>query len=112
MNMEVQLDVGQIPNLKEFVSHLTQTMHSLVPGSLVIWSVSGNLTFNLVKYVVNLHLLFDYHCWLCRYDSVTINGDLDYQNQLNEKNKPFFDICDGIFANYSWQVFPCLYSPH
>ncbi|GLT78902.1 hypothetical protein SLA2020_504200 [Shorea laevis] len=74
MNMEVKLDVGQIPNLKEFVSHLTQTMHSSVPGSLVIW-----------------------------YYSVTINGDLDYQNQLNEKNKPFFDICDGIFVNYFWE---------
>ncbi|OMO50045.1 hypothetical protein CCACVL1_30680 [Corchorus capsularis] len=74
LNMEVKLDVGQIPNLKEFASHLTQTMHSLLPGSLVIW-----------------------------YDSVTIDGDLDWQNQLNDKNKPFFDICDGIFANYSWK---------
>ncbi|XP_022744457.1 cytosolic endo-beta-N-acetylglucosaminidase 1 [Durio zibethinus] len=74
LNMEVQLDVGQIPNLKEFVSHLTQTMHSSLPGSLVIW-----------------------------YDSVTIGGNLSWQNQLNEKNKPFFDISDGIFVNYSWE---------
>uniref|UniRef100_A0A5B6YH99 mannosyl-glycoprotein endo-beta-N-acetylglucosaminidase n=1 Tax=Davidia involucrata TaxID=16924 RepID=A0A5B6YH99_DAVIN len=74
INMEVELDVGQIPNLKEFVSHLTQTMHSSVPGSLVIW-----------------------------YDSVTVNGNLSWQNQLNANNKPFFDICDGIFVNYSWQ---------
>lgn len=35
--MEVDLDVGQIPNLKEFVNHLTKTMHSSMPGSLVIW---------------------------------------------------------------------------
>ncbi|XWS65802.1 hypothetical protein CRYUN_Cryun05aG0144700 [Craigia yunnanensis] len=74
LNMEVQLDVGQIPNLKEFVGHLTQTMHSTLPGSLVIW-----------------------------YDSVTIDGNLSYQNQLNEKNKPFFDISDGIFVNYFWE---------
>ncbi|XP_039047337.1 cytosolic endo-beta-N-acetylglucosaminidase 1-like isoform X1 [Hibiscus syriacus] len=74
LNMEVQVDVGQIPNLKEFVSHLTQTMHSLLPGSLVIW-----------------------------YDSVTIDGDLNWQNRLNEKNKPFFDISDGIFINYTWK---------
>ncbi|KAL5708362.1 mannosyl-glycoprotein endo-beta-N-acetylglucosaminidase [Ranunculus cassubicifolius] len=73
VNMEVQLDVGQIPNLKEFVNHLTQTMHSAMPGSLVIW-----------------------------YDSVTIDGDLSWQNQLNESNKPFFDLCDGIFVNYTW----------
>ncbi|XP_007008872.2 PREDICTED: cytosolic endo-beta-N-acetylglucosaminidase 1 [Theobroma cacao] len=74
LNIEVELEVGQIPNLKEFISHLTQTMHSSLPGSLVIW-----------------------------YDSVTVDGDLSWQNQLNEKNKPFFDICDGIFMNYTWK---------
>ncbi|KAL1307977.1 hypothetical protein HN51_049888 [Arachis hypogaea] len=74
LNMEVDLDSVQIPNLKEFVNHLTLTMHSSVPGSLVIW-----------------------------YDSVTDDGSLNYQNQLNKYNKPFFDICDGIFANYSWE---------
>lgn len=74
INMEVNLDMGQIPNLKEFVSHLTQTMHSSVSGSLVIW-----------------------------YDSVTVEGSLDWQDQLNEKNKAFFDLCDGIFMNYTWK---------
>uniref|UniRef100_A0A7N2MFH3 mannosyl-glycoprotein endo-beta-N-acetylglucosaminidase n=1 Tax=Quercus lobata TaxID=97700 RepID=A0A7N2MFH3_QUELO len=74
INMEVKLDPGQIRNMKEFVDHLTQTMHSAVPGSLVIW-----------------------------YDSVTIHGDLHWQDQLNDKNKPFFDICDGIFVNYTWK---------
>ncbi|XVF24179.1 hypothetical protein REPUB_Repub13aG0105100 [Reevesia pubescens] len=74
LNMEVSLDAGQIRNLKEFVSHLTQTMHSSLPGSLVIW-----------------------------YDSVAIDGSLSFQNQLNEQNKPFFDISDGIFVNYSWE---------
>ncbi|KAE8722061.1 hypothetical protein F3Y22_tig00014444pilonHSYRG00204 [Hibiscus syriacus] len=39
LNLEFQVDVGQISNLKEFVSHFTQTMHSLLPGSLVIWFV-------------------------------------------------------------------------
>ncbi|KAB2034345.1 hypothetical protein ES319_D04G078800v1 [Gossypium barbadense] len=74
LNLEVKVDIGQIPNLKEFVSHLTQTIHSSLPGSLVIW-----------------------------YDSVTIDGELSWQNQLNEKNKPFFDISDGIFINYTWK---------
>lgn len=37
LNMEVTLNPKQIPNLKEFISHLTQTMHSSLPGSLVIW---------------------------------------------------------------------------
>jgi len=37
INMEVNLDQGQISNLKEFVDHLSLTMHSSVPGSLVLW---------------------------------------------------------------------------
>ncbi|KAL0299327.1 UNVERIFIED_CONTAM: Cytosolic endo-beta-N-acetylglucosaminidase 1 [Sesamum radiatum] len=74
INMEVNLDPGQIPNLKAFVSYLSETMHSALPGSLVIW-----------------------------YDSVTVDGELSWQNQLNDKNKPFFDLCDGIFVNYSWE---------
>nr|GME12668.1 cytosolic endo-beta-N-acetylglucosaminidase 1-like isoform X1 [Ipomoea batatas] len=74
INMEVKLDAGQIPNLIEFVNHLTETMHSSVPESLVIW-----------------------------YDSVTTDGSLLWQDQLNEKNKPFFDVCDGIFVNYTWK---------
>ncbi|ESW35571.1 hypothetical protein PHAVU_001G245900 [Phaseolus vulgaris] len=74
INMEVNLDQGQIPNLKEFVDHLSLTMHSSVPGSLVLW-----------------------------YDSVTVDGKLNWQDQLNEQNKPFFDICDGIFVNYTWK---------
>ncbi|KAK7305920.1 hypothetical protein VNO77_43833 [Canavalia gladiata] len=74
INMEVKLDPGKISNLKEFVYHLSSTMHSSLPGSLVIW-----------------------------YDSVTIDGKLDWQDQLNENNKPFFDICDGIFVNYTWK---------
>ncbi|XP_071734387.1 cytosolic endo-beta-N-acetylglucosaminidase 1-like [Rutidosis leptorrhynchoides] len=74
INMEVSLDIEKIPVLKEFVGHLTQVMHSSKSGSIVIW-----------------------------YDSVTIEGELNWQNQLNEHNKPFFDICDGIFMNYTWK---------
>lgn len=39
-----------------------------------------------------------------RYDSVTKDGKLSWQDQLNEHNKTFFDICDGIFVNYTWKV--------
>ncbi|GFP96840.1 cytosolic endo-beta-n-acetylglucosaminidase [Phtheirospermum japonicum] len=74
INLEVTLDPEQIPNLEAFVSHLSGTMHSSLPGSLVIW-----------------------------YDSVTVDGDLSWQDQLNDKNKPFFDLCDGIFVNYTWK---------
>jgi len=48
-------------------------MHAAIRGSQVIW-----------------------------YDSVTINGDLTWQNELNELNSMFFDECDAIFLNYTW----------
>ncbi|XP_008454832.3 cytosolic endo-beta-N-acetylglucosaminidase 1-like [Cucumis melo] len=74
LNMEISVSLEQVTHLKEFVSHLTQSMHSKLPGSLVIW-----------------------------YDSVTVDGQLRWQNELNEKNKAFFDISDGIFVNYWWR---------
>ncbi|CAN8259781.1 unnamed protein product [Cochlearia groenlandica] len=74
INIENEIDEEQIPNLKVFVSHLTKVLHLSTPGALVIW-----------------------------YDSVTICGDLEWQDQLNENNKPFFDLCDGIFMNYTWK---------
>ncbi|CAK1546890.1 unnamed protein product [Leptosia nina] len=37
------------------------------------------------------------------YDSVTIDGHLNWQNGLNEKNKDFFEAVDGFFTNYSWR---------
>ncbi|XP_066140269.1 cytosolic endo-beta-N-acetylglucosaminidase [Euwallacea fornicatus] len=36
------------------------------------------------------------------YDSVTKDGNLKWQDQLNNLNRCFFDCCDGIFLNYSW----------
>ncbi|KAF8106576.1 hypothetical protein N665_0137s0028 [Sinapis alba] len=74
INIENEIDEEQIPNMKEFVSHLTKVLHLSTPEALVIW-----------------------------YDSVTVCGDLEWQDQLNEKNKPFFDLCDGIFMNYTWK---------
>ncbi|XP_047052165.1 cytosolic endo-beta-N-acetylglucosaminidase 1-like [Lolium rigidum] len=75
INIEVKLDTQFIDNLKEFVNHLTKTVHAAVPGSLVIW-----------------------------YDAVAVNGDLGWQDKLNKYNKPFFDLCDGIFVNYTWKA--------
>lgn len=36
------------------------------------------------------------------YDSVTCKGKLIWQNELNDRNRCFFDACDGIFLNYTW----------
>lgn len=38
------------------------------------------------------------------YDSVTVDGELDWQDRLNGKNRVFFDACDGIFSNYCWKA--------
>lgn len=41
--------------------------------------------------------------YLARYDAVTVEGKLQWQDQLSHLNKPFFDVCDGIFVNYTWK---------
>ena len=33
-----------------------------------------------------------------------MDGALDWQNGLNAANAPFFDACDGLFTNYTWQT--------
>ena len=38
------------------------------------------------------------------YDSVTKEGKLSWQNELNGQNYSFFELCDGIFTNYNWRV--------
>lgn len=75
INIENKIKKEQIPNLVIFVQLLTQRMHMAMPGSQVIW-----------------------------YDSVTVDGDLTWQNELNELNSVFFDECDGIFLNYTWNI--------
>ncbi|KAM7453523.1 hypothetical protein BLSTO_05729, partial [Blastocystis sp. subtype 1] len=42
-------------------------------------------------------------CQVIWYDSVDANGALNFQNQLNAKNRAYFNNCDGIFLNYWWQ---------
>ena len=39
------------------------------------------------------------------YDAVTYpSGTLSWQDELNDKNRIFFDHCDGIFLNYCWRT--------
>ena len=72
-NIENKIEKDKIPDLIQIVQSLTESMHNLDPDNLVIW-----------------------------YDSVTINGELKWQNCLNDLNSAFFDVCDGIFLNYTW----------
>ncbi|KAK6643247.1 hypothetical protein RUM43_004752 [Polyplax serrata] len=75
LNVENSLSVAQMPCLMIFIKSLKQ---------------------QLVKHRKSK----TYVIW---YDSLTVYGELKWQNELNYNNKPFFDITDGIFVNYSWR---------
>ena len=50
----------------------------------------------------NAYLCFHYLFVVVRYDSVTKDGKLHWQDTLNNANQCFYDACDGIFINYTW----------
>ncbi|XP_065066058.1 uncharacterized protein LOC135691973 isoform X2 [Rhopilema esculentum] len=75
VNIENQIQASQVENLIGFLDILTKRMHASNPSSQVIW-----------------------------YDSVTVQGELKWQDELNANNSKFFDVCDGIFLNYTWSV--------
>ncbi|KAJ3253423.1 hypothetical protein HK103_000692 [Boothiomyces macroporosus] len=59
--------------LSRFLKYLTTTIHARKKHSQIIW-----------------------------YDSVISDGSLRWQDQLNTKNALFFDACDSMFVNYTW----------
>ncbi|XP_063619019.1 cytosolic endo-beta-N-acetylglucosaminidase [Cydia splendana] len=71
--LNVENKITKPAELVEFVRYLHTLLHSEIPDSELIW-----------------------------YDSVTVAGELAWQNTLNDKNKAFFEACDGIFTNYAW----------
>ena len=75
VNIENDIHPSRTPRLLHFLTCLTTAMHAAVPHSgTVVW-----------------------------YDAVTIHGVLEWQNTLNALNAPFFDVCDGIWINYTWE---------
>ncbi|CAF0757136.1 unnamed protein product [Adineta ricciae] len=74
LNIENPIEPEHIERLLSFVSKLKLACSEIDRNSIVLW-----------------------------YDSVTKNGDLKWQNQLNELNESFFNACDGIFLNYTWK---------
>ncbi|KAI8924785.1 glycosyl hydrolase family 85-domain-containing protein [Entophlyctis helioformis] len=38
------------------------------------------------------------------YDSVIHTGELRWQDRLSDNNKMFFDVCDSMFVNYTWDA--------
>ncbi|XP_065271832.1 cytosolic endo-beta-N-acetylglucosaminidase [Emys orbicularis] len=74
VNIENTLSEAAARNLPLFLRDLREQLRRDVPGGLVLW-----------------------------YDSVLPSGELQWQNELNEKNRVFFDACDGLFTNYNWK---------
>ncbi|XP_061471811.1 cytosolic endo-beta-N-acetylglucosaminidase isoform X2 [Rhineura floridana] len=74
VNIENSLSVSAAHNMPHFLRYLTAQVHRAVPGGQVVW-----------------------------YDSVLQSGELRWQNELNEKNRVYFDACDGFFTNYNWK---------
>ncbi|XP_036944215.1 cytosolic endo-beta-N-acetylglucosaminidase [Acanthopagrus latus] len=73
INIENELSAVAVKNTPLFLRYMTDQMHERVSNSLVLW-----------------------------YDSVVENGQLQWQNELNQSNRMFFDACDGFFTNYNW----------
>ncbi|XP_054987309.1 cytosolic endo-beta-N-acetylglucosaminidase isoform X1 [Sorex araneus] len=74
INIENSLSAAAVGNLPRFLQYLTAELHEQVPGGQVLW-----------------------------YDSVLSSGELKWQDELNERNRVFFDSCDGFFTNYNWR---------
>lgn len=95
--------------VNEFVNSLTElTLHHNCDGWLINIenSLEETLIDNVLYFLRRLkqELVFAGNCGkIIWYDSVTKDGKLDWQNELNAKNKDFFDSCDGIFLNYVWK---------
>ncbi|KAM9296015.1 cytosolic endo-beta-N-acetylglucosaminidase [Gastrophryne carolinensis] len=74
VNIENVLSPEAVSRVPLFLAYLTERLHALVPGGQIIW-----------------------------YDSVVHSGKLQWQNELNDENRQFFNACDGIFTNYNWK---------
>ncbi|KAL7753590.1 hypothetical protein RI367_000521 [Sorochytrium milnesiophthora] len=75
-NIEVRLPGGalQAEHLRQHVAYVYQRLQQAPTSTTVLW-----------------------------YDSVTTGGQLRWQDRLSPLNKPFFDVCSGIFVNYTWE---------
>nr|CAB3242571.1 cytosolic endo-beta-N-acetylglucosaminidase-like [Phallusia mammillata] len=73
LNFECAIEPSKVEALQQFVKYLRDQMHLLDKNAKVIW-----------------------------YDSVTCDGTLAWQNELNDKNRCFYEVSDGIFLNYTW----------
>ncbi|CAD5112745.1 DgyrCDS1964 [Dimorphilus gyrociliatus] len=73
INIESKVQEDTVVKLQTFLKMLTQKMHISKTFSKIIW-----------------------------YDSIISNGNLEWQNELNDLNNCFLKYSDAIFLNYTW----------
>lgn len=97
INIENKIDPGSnVDVLVHFVKSLTTQMRRALaasPASPAAGSTAGR----------NNNSSGGGSSTVLWYDSVTVDGELEWQDRLNGKNRAFFDACDGIFSNYTWK---------
>ena len=108
VNIEHELDgaAGQPQRMAAFVAQLTEAMHAASPHGTVVWYVRPSMLAGPCRNGADAappracgsdgpgH----------RYDSVTEDGRLDWQNGLTPSNAVYFAGCDGLFTNYTWRT--------
>lgn len=89
VNIENQVDHQHVPELLRFLTLLKQRCNQVQPRSLLIWYDSVVVDPTAV-----------HPCSSSTDQNFT--GQLRWQNEFNDLNRPFFDVCDGIYLNYAW----------
>ncbi|CAN0505755.1 unnamed protein product, partial [Ectocarpus sp. 12 AP-2014] len=117
INIENKVDPGErVDVLAHFLRSLTAQMRAATLSGSTINSVGGGLSPSTASTVMSGGGPEDgkpgtpgtagghSRPTVLWYDSVTVEGELEWQDCLNGKNRVFFDACDGIFSNYAWEA--------
>ncbi|EAL73713.1 hypothetical protein DDB_G0268520 [Dictyostelium discoideum AX4] len=97
LNLETSL-LDHPSYVEKYISFLKNFTNSIHKNSIII----GGGSSDSGSVGGDIHEDNDEKPLIIWYDSVTSNGELNWQNELNEKNYRFFENCDGIFLNYCW----------
>jgi hypothetical protein len=96
VNIENSAEMEVVQNIELFVAILREGMKRL-SSKRKTWlpsQIPGS------KKTMALH----HQSFVVWYDAMTTEGNLKWQNDLTDFNKPFFDSSDAIFINYTWKV--------
>ncbi|KAJ3075435.1 hypothetical protein HDU98_008173 [Podochytrium sp. JEL0797] len=75
--INIESDLGSphhVSAVRDFLRYLMRGMHAAIAHAKVMW-----------------------------YDSLTIHGELAWQDRVTDENRDFLDACDALFVNYTWK---------